>query len=77
MAHAAVGKESAGIFIGAVAAPVCLADLLVPKLLQAETGQVELIFSLLASIILFNERLHKQEMLGIALILLSVLVLIL
>ncbi|MDQ7069802.1 MAG: DMT family transporter [Rhodobacterales bacterium] len=40
-------------------------------------GQVELIFSLLASLILFNERLHKQEVLGIALIALSVLALIL
>jgi len=35
-------------------------------------GQVELIFSLLASVILFNERLRRQEALGIALITLSV-----
>lgn len=40
-------------------------------------GQVELIFSLLASMLFFNERLHKHEALGMALISLSILALIL
>lgn len=40
-------------------------------------GQVELIFSLLASVLLFNETMRKQEVIGILLISLSVLGLIL
>ncbi|MGH1329783.1 MAG: EamA family transporter [Paracoccaceae bacterium] len=39
-------------------------------------GQVELLFSLLASVLFFRERISRREMAGIALLLLSILILI-
>ncbi|MFT6451890.1 MAG: drug/metabolite transporter (DMT)-like permease [Halocynthiibacter sp.] len=40
-------------------------------------GQVELLFSLLASVLFFRERISRREMAGIALLLISILILIL
>ncbi|MDF1621098.1 DMT family transporter [Pseudothioclava nitratireducens] len=40
-------------------------------------GQIEMIFTLMASVLFFNERLHRREGLGIALVVLSLLLLVL